>query len=221
MLRGIRTLVLTGLVILAAPISFAQARTCQGLRQVQVSVQVLDPAPQLRTLQTLKQINSKAKTHGLLKRGNRVFGLTQSEFGTTMEFYVRGFEGGGRACVNVERVNVTFGHKKLAIFVPQEYPRGSCRYKVVLRHENAHVRVFREGVRKYAKILKRELNKAVKRFNPQKVRSMADGQKRAGRTLQKVIKSVVARLQKEERAQHARIDTPGSPYDSAGTCRNW
>lgn len=214
-------LILIALAAVAWPTSQAQALTCKAQGAVKISVQTLDPAPKLNTRQNLKQINSKAKSHGLLKRGNMVLGLTQSEVSAAMRFYVSGPQGGGRACVNVDRVNATFGHKKLTILVPREYRRGSCQFKVVLQHENEHVRINREGVRKYAKILKRELVKVVRRLNPQHVSSLKQGQKQAERALQKVMKSVSARFNKEVRKQHARIDKPGGPYDASGACRKW
>ncbi|MBL4615377.1 MAG: hypothetical protein JKY27_10970, partial [Magnetovibrio sp.] len=107
----ILVMVLTVAGLMALMVSQAQALTCKAQMSVNVSVRTLDPGPRLSTSQNLKQINSKAKSHGLLKRGKTVLGLTQSKVSTAMSFYVSGLRGGGRTCVNVDRVDAEFGHK--------------------------------------------------------------------------------------------------------------
>jgi len=213
-----------GLAILIPVLSIssaAQAGVCTAQDGASVEVRLIDPAPRVVTSSSLKQINSKAKAHGLLKRGNLVLGLTQSEVETSMNIRYRGFNQGGRICLNVYRVEARFGHSRLNIQMPREYARGSCQYKTVLKHEMEHVRVNREGVRKYASTLKRELEKALARFNPRQVANMKTGQAQAQRILKKVVKSVTTRFHKEIDAQHALIDKPGGPYDASGACRSW
>lgn len=198
-----------------------QAQTCSPPNYAGVSVRIMDPQPLLKTSSNLKQINSKAKAHGLLKRGNMVLGLTQSEIETSMNIRFGGYVQGNLTCLNIARIDANFGHRVHNIILPREYARGTCQYKTVLKHEMEHVRVNREGVRKYAQILKHELDRAVKKFNPYRAKSMEQGKKKAERAMQKVVASVTKRFNQEIHAQHAVIDKPGGPYDASGACRSW
>jgi hypothetical protein len=199
----------------------ARADVCPIPDGVRVNVRLLDPSPNVVVSSNLKQINSRAQAHGLLKRGSMVLGLTQSEVGTSMNMRFRGQGIGAITCISVDRIDASFGHSKLEVQLPKEYARGSCQYKTVLRHEMEHVRVNREGVRKYAQILKRALEKAVNHFNPRQTASMDSGQDAAKRILQKTVQGVVAAFNKDVNAQHALIDQPGGPYDANGACREW
>lgn len=210
---------LSASVVLGA--STAWAAVCALQDSASVELRLIDPAPKLVRTSSLNQINSKAKAHGLLKRGNLVLGLTQSEVETSMNIQFRGFKQGGQTCLNVRRVEARFGHSVLTVQVPREYAKGSCQYTTVLKHEMEHVRVNREGVRKYARLLKRELEKALAWFNPRQVNSMKSGEVEAQRVLKRVVTKVTSQFHKEINAQHASIDKPGGPHDASGACRNW
>jgi len=205
---------------LAAPTG-ALAGICAAQGGASVTVKLMDPQPKLVRSSNLRQINSKAKTHGLLKRGNMVLGLTQSEVGTSMSLKFSGLSRGNVTCQSIDRVEASFGHRNLNILVPREYARASCQYNTVLKHEMEHVRVNREGVRKYAVVLQYELERVLGRFNPRQVVSMRVGQADAKRMMERTVRNVTARFEKEINAQHALIDKPGGPYDASGACRNW
>jgi len=194
---------------------------CAPQPKTRVEVQLLDPAPKIITTLSSRQINSKAQAHGLLRRGNVVLGLTQNAITVSMKINFSSYAKARGSCLNVPDVAVKFGHKQLNIQVPREYVRGSCQYTTVLKHEMQHVRVNRTGVRKYAKILKGDLQRAVARFNPGPVSSMQSGQARAQQVLKQVVARVTAQLNTEITAQHARIDQPGGAYDAAGVCGDW
>lgn len=209
-----------GVVMIAFEPAAAEAGICKPPDYAGVKVRLMDPAPTIKT-SNLKGINSKAKAHGLLKRGNMVLGLTQSEVETAMNMRFRGYRQGNVTCLNIERVEVRFGHSQLIVHIPREYARGTCQYNTVLKHEMEHVRVNREGVRKYARILKKELDRAVRKLNPKQVRTVEDGQAAMKRALEKTVRAVSRKFKKETRRQHAVIDKPGGPYDATGACRKW
>lgn len=212
-------LLITPFLIVVAGAAWAQS--CPTPKDAAVNLRLLDPAPKLSTTKNLKQINSKAKAHGLLRQGSLVLGLTQSEIQTAMNIRFQGYQQGGLTCLNVSQIDVSFGHRKLNILLPRDYARGTCQYKTVLKHEKEHVRVNREGVRKYGALLKRELERAQKKLNPMSVRDMKQGQVHVQRVLQQVVNKVTMQFNKDITAKHAAIDTPGSPYDATGACHSW
>jgi hypothetical protein len=55
----------------------------------------------------------------------------------------------GTRCVVVEAVKI-FPMKRVTVYMPREYPRGSCNYDVLKRHEDEHVAIARRLLREYA-----------------------------------------------------------------------
>ena len=54
----------------------------------------------------------------------------------------------GTRCVVVEAVRIS-PMKRITVYMPREYPEGSCNYGAVKRHEDKHVAVARRLLREY------------------------------------------------------------------------
>ena len=54
----------------------------------------------------------------------------------------------GTRCVVVEAVKI-FPMKRVTVYMPREYPEGSCNYEVLKRHEDEHVAIARRLLREY------------------------------------------------------------------------
>ena len=201
--------------------AYAQTFTCEAKKSVKVSVKLKDPKPKINHTKTLKYINNRAQHGGLRKENGLVLGLTHSAQFSNMKFEFQVKSLGKQHCVNITKVNATFGHKALEVFIPREYSPGTCQYNTVMRHENEHVRVNREGVRKYAKLLRKELEKAVYRYNPKQTRNTKTAQENARKALGGAMRRVNKRFQKDIAKKHAVIDKSGGPYDASGACRKW
>ncbi|HEY9164492.1 MAG TPA: hypothetical protein VIN57_07755 [Magnetovibrio sp.] len=199
----------------------AALAACPRVGEPAVSVQVVDPGPRVVTTKSIKQINTMAGSHGLSKPGFQVLGMTEISIDSGVKVSYRGQPVGQTVCVNVEKVEGHFGLKKHFVNVPREYPRESCQYNVVLRHEMAHVDVNRRTVRKYADVLKAEVRRALRITGSVQAASMAQGQQAQAAVIQKVVDDVGARFSDELNALHAAIDEPGSKYAAAGQCRGW
>jgi hypothetical protein len=55
----------------------------------------------------------------------------------------------GTRCVVVESVKI-LPMKRVTVYMPREYPEGSCNYGVLKRHEDKHVAIARRLLREYA-----------------------------------------------------------------------
>jgi hypothetical protein len=55
----------------------------------------------------------------------------------------------GTRCVVVESVKI-LPMKRVTVYMPREYPEGSCNYDVLKRHEDEHVAIARRLLREYA-----------------------------------------------------------------------
>lgn len=203
----------------------AFALTCPAPQPGFVRVKLIDPAPQVTTGKSLKQINASAAGHGLVGKGKRALGITESKLEASINVNFAG-QNLQRAqtkttCVSVTRVNARFGHKELVVSLPREYYQGTCKFNVVYRHEMAHVDVARRTVRKYASVLRRELEHEVQKNNPMNARTMKVGTAAYQKRLQAVVSSVGKRFEAEANALHAKIDAPGSAYAANGACQGW
>jgi len=202
-----------------------QAAVCPPPPRVQIRVQLIDPPPRIMRTKSLNQINASANTHGLVGQGKRALGITESELEASLNIkFVGQRQVLGQAvttCLNVKSINARFGHRKLQVNLPREYPRGSCKYKVVYRHEMAHVAVARRTLRKYAILLRAALERAVQQSNPMRVRTMKLGAAAYQKRLQAVMTAIGKQFEVAANAQHAQIDAPGSPYAATGACQGW
>ena len=209
------------LLIIFANTAHAQSFSCKAKSGVKVSVKLKDPKPKINHTKTLKYINNRAQHGGLRKANGLVLGLTHSAQISNLKFEFQVKTLGNRNCFNITNVNADFGHKELEVFIPREYHPGTCQYNTVMRHEKEHVRVNREGIRKYAKLLRKELEKAVYRYNPKQTKNPKTAQKEARNALGGAMRRVNKKFQNDITKKHAMIDKPGGPYDATGACRKW
>lgn len=223
MTKRIMSIGLVVLAVLGSPP--AQALTCPAPPPAKVRVKLIDPAPRVTTNKNLKQINASASGHGLVGKGKRALGITESnlEASLNMNFVGQVLHRGQAktTCVSVSRINARFGHKKLVVSLPREYPQGTCKFNVVYRHEMAHVDVARRSIRKYAILLRQELERAAQKNNPMNVRTMQVGSAAYQKRLHAVMASLSKRFEAETTALHGKIDAPGSVYAADGACRGW
>lgn len=209
---------------LGSPLN-AAALTCPASPPGLVRVKLVDPAATITTRKSLKQINASATGHGLVGTGKRALGITESALEASINISFVG-QNLRRAktqttCLSVKRIDARFGHSKLVVSLPREYRQGTCKFNVVHRHEMAHVNVARRTVRKYATLLRRELEREVQKNNPMNARNMKVGSAAYQKRLQAVVSSVGKRFEAEANALHAKIDAPGSAYTAEGACKGW
>ncbi|MBL4692455.1 MAG: hypothetical protein JKY92_03905 [Magnetovibrio sp.] len=207
-----------------APLS-AWAASCALDPFPKVQVKVLDPKERLSTSRSLKQINSSAQGHGAVGKGKVALGTTESRVSTDMRIqfqWRKKYVGSGSpVCVQVKSITANFGHSKLVVNLPREYKRGSCQYKVVYRHEMAHVQVNRNGVRKYGALLRFEIIQELQRSLIVEATTMSRGTQIFQKRLKSVMEKITKRFNQEIKMLHGKIDAPNSPYAAKGTCRSW
>ena len=206
--------------VLAHPVH-AQTFRCKAKSGVPIAVELNDPKPKINHTRTLDYINQRAAHGGLRKENGLVLGLTHSAHGSNLQFEFQVQTLGEVSCFNISKVNADFGHQTLEVFIPREYPPGTCQYNTVMRHEKEHVRVNREGIRKYAKLLRKELEKAVYRYNPKRTQNPEAAQEDARQALGGAMRRINQKFQNDIAKKHAFIDKPGGPYDATGACRKW
>ena len=200
---------------------FAAQAACARVPAPNVSVRVVDPGPRVISTKSLQQINAIAGSHGMLRKGFLVLGMTEIRIDSGINVRFQGAPRGQSTCVSVSKVEVRFGLKNHIVHVPREYARGSCQFRFVMRHEMAHVDVNRRTVRKYATVLKNEMRSALRRTGAVAAPTMVQGQNAQTAVIQKVLDDVTARFYAERERLHAVIDQPGGKYAAGNQCRGW
>lgn len=204
------------------PLSAWAVGSCPTAPPPTIHIKILDPQHSLSTSKNLRQINAMANKNGLHQKGKTTQGMTQSLTETSIGAKFSGTQApGGPLCITLTSLQVEFGHRKLLVHLPREYARGSCQYKVILRHEMAHVNVNRGAVRKYGAILGFELKQEFNRSQTIKTTTMTRGKQVFQKRIRTIISTVMDRHEKEVNILHAKIDASGSPYLTQGKCRSW
>ncbi len=199
----------------------AGAAGCPRVSDPNVSVRVVDPGPRVISTKSLQQIGAMAGSHGLMRKGFRVLGITTIKIDSGINVRYQGTPVSNGVCVHVKSVTVRFGLKNHYVHVPREYPRDTCKFRVVLRHEMEHVDVNRRTVRKYALILKNEVRSALRRNGAIGAPDMTRGQNALTALVQQKLDEVTARFVDERTALHAAIDDPKSKNIELQKCSGW
>ena len=90
-------------------------------------------------------------------------GLHISPFEMTAEYRYKMTEKGKRVCVSLDEVIVKF-YTQPVLLVADNYPKESCEFKAILKHENGHDKILRRVQREYSKKTRAELKELIKKF---------------------------------------------------------
>jgi hypothetical protein len=124
-------------------------------------------------------------------------------------------------CVYLTAVDVEFGWRDMQVYVPREYPEGSCEYRAVLDHENQHVANARAVLKDFAPRARARIEIALAESRPFLAR------RQDGVTEQAIapIKARLIALQREfddlTSARDAQIDAPSNYAAVTAMCRSW
>ena len=152
----IRSLSVFFAVILITPAGTAQTVSCRGVRHDPPRVVVVDQEPVYRHDKSIRTINRLRRS---ARRDFLIQGLTAFAWESDFELSWEGVPvGRGMFCLRpvlpVIRITVTANN----VWLPTEFPAGSCAFKAVKRHENKHVAVNRQ----HLELLRQRLLQGVK-----------------------------------------------------------
>ncbi|MCC6914577.1 MAG: hypothetical protein IT566_12830 [Rhodospirillaceae bacterium] len=171
---------------------------------------------------TLGGIANLSRAQGAqIAGGSRPVGLTLANtlYGVAGEVALA--PQGSGFCVHLTSVKIDFGWDSMDVYVPAEFPEGSCEYRAVRDHENQHVSIFRTSLAEFAPRARARIEAVLARAKPFPVRS----EKAAAQTALAPVNAELAALQKEFNALHgarnARIDTPSNYAAVTALCKNW
>lgn len=131
---------------------------------------------------------------------------------------------GGPQCAWIERVTVDMTPRKMEVYLPREYPEGSCEYDQVLAHERSHVDTHFDVLADSADKMRRALAAASglpARGAPLQVKDRAEAEKLVDDALDAAARPVFAEFKKTLAERQAVIDLPENYRWTASRCRDW
>ncbi len=171
---------------------------------------------------TLAGIANLARSQGgQVAGGSRPVGITLANILYGVAGEVALAPQGSGFCVSLTSVEIDFGWNRMDVYVPTEFPEGSCEYRAVRDHENQHVSIFRASLAEFAPRARARIEAALARTKPFASRS------RNGtvQTALGLVNAELSALRQEFNALHgarnARIDTPSNYAAVTALCRNW
>ena len=152
----------------------------------------------------------------------KILGLTKTEFKYSIKT-IANFKkiAGGHFCAYPVSYDLNIGYADFLIFIDRKYPPGSCEYQAILKHENAHVTIYKSYFKRYVPYIKKKLRAVALGVRPVVVSTPNRGIKYIQEQVQRRIRPLILKLNREADHSNARIDTPKSYREVQLLCDNW
>ncbi|MEE8393940.1 MAG: hypothetical protein V3R66_06305 [Rhodospirillales bacterium] len=218
---------LAGLAVALAwtPVPSKAASPCKANRPaVQVVVKadngrVIDKSGHTRG--DLKRIQNR---HGGMKgaKGWYPLGITVANFQLEMRinFFIKQISP-NRFCALAESIDISFGYPEFIVYIDRRYPKFSCEYRAIRRHEEAHIAIHREKLAIYKPWLRDRMAKEARRMNPVIVPTPKLAGERIKKMLTVKIGPLVDKFHKATDSANAKIDTKENYGKIQRLCEKW
>ena len=158
-----------------------------------------------------------------LSRGTwKIAGLTQTDFKysikTTAKFKKTAR---GRFCAYPVSHELSIGYADFLVYIDRRYRPGSCEYRAILEHENAHVAIYKSYLTRYLPYIKKQVRASALKVHPIVVSTPDLGTKYIQEQVQRLIRPLILKLNREADQSNSRIDTPKSYRAVQLLCDNW
>jgi hypothetical protein len=152
----------------------------------------------------------------------KILGLTQTDFKYSIKTSAKFKQTtGGRFCAYPVSYDLNIGYADFHVYIDRKYRRGSCEYRAILKHENAHVTLYKSYLKRYLPYIKEQARAAALGVLPIVVSTPDLGTKYIQEQVQRRIRPLILKLNREADHSNARIDTPKSYRDVQLLCDNW
>lgn len=128
------------------------------------------------------------------------------------------------ACAWLERLSVDITPSTVTIYIPSEYPEGSCEDAEILRHERQHEDIHRGALDQAAEEMRLALSRAdwlPARGTPLEVADRAEAEKRLDEMVLKVVQPPYDAFKQRLAHDQAVIDLPENYEWVTRRCRDW
>lgn len=132
----------------------------------------------------------------------------------------------GFMCAGLKTIRFKMGYDTGAIqvFIDKKYPRHSCEYEVIKKHENYHVQVAQQAMKFFKPDVEKRIYDSIAQLRPKKVATVEEYQQEIERQYQKIIqdlKPLIQHINEVIAEKNYEIDTPESYRATTELCQNW
>ncbi|MDX6768641.1 MAG: hypothetical protein SF051_03855 [Elusimicrobiota bacterium] len=130
----------------------------------------------------------------------------------------------GRMCVWLTKFTVDLSPSRAEVFVPREYPDGSCEETEVMRHEREHEEAHRVSLAEFSDRLARDLAAAdwlPVEGAPLEVADEAEADRRMEAAFDRIFLPARAAFMESLRERNAVLDLPENYRWVTARCRGW
>lgn len=159
-----------------------------------------------------------------LSGGDNPQGLTTVDHSTDIGLRLRRETGRGRACAWLESVEIDLSPRSIAIYVPREYPEGTCEDAAILAHEREHERVHREKLEEAAAKVRTALAAASwlpAKGNPIVSPDQLETEAALDAKVREVLLPLIGDYEEGLKAAQAELDTPALYHWTTERCSGW
>ncbi|MCB2106842.1 MAG: hypothetical protein KDE14_04030 [Rhodobacteraceae bacterium] len=203
--------------------ALAQSGCAPYSQGVGVSFSILDPDPVYSNTLNVTSLRDflRARGHVISGHHQRTLGVTSYQSRFVISGRTFSIPTAGGYCVYFRHIDVEYGYLDHDVFVASEYPPGSCEYNAILDHENQHVAINRVALREGARLLRQELEQALERFEPKFSKDPQTGTDRAIADLQLSATPTLNRIERDQAARNAVLDSTSNYEETGKLCENW
>jgi hypothetical protein len=151
------------------------------------------------------------------------FGFTSAKFRNSSSVELAP-EARADGCFSVTRVGIRLGYS-FEILIDEKYKPGSCEYEAAVKHELEHVRIYREELEYYGKLIEEEL--LISSLNMSEICALGLERRGFKEAAKAVIKDdervnlLLARLDESVREKNASYDSEAEYLRVRSECREW
>lgn len=204
---------------LAAPVAAAPGPCPASGKMPVVNLTVLDGGVFYDFTKTARQI---ATISGLRSPGQVTRGLTSTKFRSGYSVAFEQVKVRDGVCLYPVAIEAKIGYDPMTVYVEKKYDRDSCQFRVIMQHEQQHVRVNQETLKAFVPRVRAALIQAatgsafpIYAAEPRIAKSMGMGEIGAA------FDREVTELSRQREQLNAQLDSPASYRASQAICNRW
>lgn len=215
-------------LLLLLPLVAGQARAQQGAdcppsrTPIKLNFKTLQPTPVHNHRLTIQGIANLLRLQGgAPPSGARALGVTVTKTMFEVQGGSAAVRRGAGFCAYLTSVDVDFGWRRVEVYVPSEFPKGTCEYNTVIDHENQHVAINRALLREFAPRMRARIEAILARTPPVFVRRPEGSADAAVAGLHAQLSGMLKEFEALHAQRNAAIDSPANYKALTAMCKDW
>lgn len=217
--------IVLSVVIPSLPASAAAPRTSQcppSTTPIKLNFKTVQGAAKHSHRLSLSGIASLVRSGGgQVSSSSRPVGLTTLKAMFSLQGATTLVPRGEGYCVYLSAVEIDFGWEDMNVYIPAEFPEGSCEYRAVLDHENQHISIIRSSLREFAPRARARVETLLRTTRPTFTRGKSGSADEALAPISAQLSALLKEFDTLHGARSAVIDTPSNYAAVTGMCKNW